>query len=139
METFYIEKYQIQVDADNAKIGEMVDVFIQLRESAKFVSGYKIHRMVDDTIKDLAKRAYVHFVMGTEPETKTRIEQKKSGIVDETGASRYTMTLDQLNRLYKSLEEFVADCTQEEYRANKAAIADVFTLLHKHINAETEL
>ena len=117
----------------------MVDVFIQLRESAKFVSGYKIHRMVDDTIKDLAKRAYVHFVMGTEPETKTRIEQKKSGIVDETGASRYTMTLDQLNRLYKSLEEFVADCTQEEYRANKAAIADVFTLLHKHINAETEL
>ena len=64
METFYIDKYQIQVDADNAKIGEMVDVFIQLRESAKFVSGYKIHRMVDDTIKDLAKRAYVHFVMG---------------------------------------------------------------------------
>ena len=138
METFYIDKYQIQVDADNAKIGEMVDVFIQLRESAKFVSGYKIHRMVDDTIKDLAKRAYVHFVMGWEPETKTRIEQKKRGIVDETGASRYTMTLDQLNRLYKSLEEFVADCTQEEYRANKAAIADVFTLLHKHINAETK-
>lgn len=139
METFYIDKYQIQVDADNAKIGEMVDVFIQFRESAKFVSGYKIHRMVDDTIKDLAKRAYVHFVMGTEPDTKTRIEKKKRGIVDETGASRYTMTLDQLNRLYKSLEEFVADCTQEEYRANKAAIADVFTLLHKHINAETEL
>ena len=138
METFYIDKYQIQVDADNAKIGEMVDVFIQLRESAKFVSGYKIHRMVDDTIKDLAKRAYVHFVMGWEPETKTRIEQKKRGIVDETGTSRYTMTLDQLNRLYKSLEEFVADCTQEEYRANKGAIADVFTLLHKHINAGTK-
>lgn len=138
METFYIDKYQIQVDADNAKFGEMVDVFIQLRESAKFVSGYKIHRMVDDTIKDLAKRAYVHFVMGTEPETKTRIEQKKCGIVDETGASRYTMTLDQLNRLYKFLEEFVADCTQEEYRANKAAIADVFGLIHQHINAETK-
>ena len=138
METFYIDKYQIQVDADNAKFGEMVDVFIQLRESAKFVSGYKIHRMVDDTIKDLAKRAYVHFVMGTESETKTRIEQKKCGIVDETGASRYTMTLDQLNRLYKFLEEFVADCTQEEYRANKAAIADVFGLIHQHINAETK-
>lgn len=138
METFYIDKYQIQVDADNAKIGEMVDVFIQLRESAKFVSGYKIHRMVDDTIKDLAKRAYVHFVMGWEPETKTRIEKKKRGIVDETGASRYTMTLDQLNWLYKSLEKFVADCTQEEYRANKAAIADVFGLIHKHINAETK-
>ena len=138
METFYIDKYQIQVDADNAKIGEMVDVFIQLRESAKFVSGYKIHRMVDDTIKDLAKRAYVHFVMGTEPETKTRIEQKKRGIVDETGASRYTMTVDSLNKLYKRLEDFIADCTQQEYNENKVAIAATMALIHKHINAGTK-
>ena len=64
METFYIDKYEIQVDADNARVGELVDVYIKLREAAKFVSCYRVLRMVDDTIKDLAQRAYVHWYVG---------------------------------------------------------------------------
>lgn len=59
------------------------------------------------------------------------------GIIDESGCARYTMTLAQLQTLYKKFENFVADCTQQEYNENKAAIIAVYTLLHKHINAET--
>lgn len=138
METFYIDKYEIKVDADNARVGELVDVYVQLRESAKFVSCYRVTRMVDDTIKDLAKRAYVRSMMGTEPDSKTWNEKKKRGIVDETGATRYTMTVDSLNRLYKRLEDFIADCTQQEYDENKVAIAATMALIHKHINAESK-
>lgn len=58
------------------------------------------------------------------------------GFLDETGARRYTMTLPELERVYKAVETFVADCTQREYNENKSAIIAVYTLLHKHINAE---
>lgn len=58
------------------------------------------------------------------------------GIIDETGCARYTMTLEQLQALYKQFENFVADCTQQEYNENKQAITAVYTLIHKHINAE---
>lgn len=70
--------------------------------------------------------------------SKNEVNSKKNerGFVDETGSRRYTMTYDQLQALYKQMENFVADCTQQEYRENKGSIISVFTLLHKHINAE---
>ena len=58
------------------------------------------------------------------------------GFLDSEGCRRYTMTLAQLQALYKSVEDFIADCTQKEYNENKAAIIAVFSLIHKHINAE---
>lgn len=61
----------------------------------------------------------------------------KKEIIDESGCARYTMTKQQLQNLYKALENFVADCTQQEYNENKQAITAVYTLIHKHINAET--
>ena len=65
------------------------------------------------------------------------IKDLKTGVViDETGCRRYTMTLDELQTLYKRFENFVADCTQEEYEENKAAIIAVYSLIHKHMNAE---
>lgn len=60
-----------------------------------------------------------------------------NGFLDETGCRRYTMPLDELESLYKVMENFVADCTEREYKENAASISAVFTLLHKHINAET--
>lgn len=57
-------------------------------------------------------------------------------IIDETGATRYTMTRAELERLYKEIELFVADCTQQEYTENKQAITAVYSLIHKHINNE---
>ena len=62
---------------------------------------------------------------------------ERMGVVDESGCRRYTLTLSQLQGVYKQLEEFVADCTQQEYNENKAAITALYTLIHKHINAET--
>ena len=62
---------------------------------------------------------------------------ERMGVIDESGCRRYTLTLPQLQGLYKQFEEFVADCTQQEYNDNKAAITAVYTLIHKHINAET--
>lgn len=69
---------------------------------------------------------------------KNEVNSKKSerGFVDETGSRRYTMTYDELQALYKQMENFIADCTQQEYEENKESIIGVFTLLHKHINAE---
>lgn len=60
-----------------------------------------------------------------------------NGFLDGSGARRYTMPLDELQDLYKRFENFVADCTEQEYRANKEHITAVYTLLHRHINAET--
>ena len=59
-----------------------------------------------------------------------------NGIIDETGCRRYTMTVDELQALYKRFEDFVADCTQQEYQENKSAIIAVYTLIKKHIDAE---
>lgn len=61
---------------------------------------------------------------------------ERVGFRDESGCMRYTMTLSELQAIYKRLEKFVADCTQQECEENKQAIIAVFTLLHKHINAE---
>lgn len=60
----------------------------------------------------------------------------KKGIIDESGCARYTMTKQQLQDLYRVFENFVADCTQQEYNENKQAITAVYALIHKHINNE---
>lgn len=60
----------------------------------------------------------------------------RNGIIDESGARRYTMTRDELQDLYKRMENFVADCTRREYEENQSAISAVYTLIHEHINAE---
>lgn len=53
-------------------------------------------------------------------------------ITDNNGAKRYTMTNDELYKVYKKFEDFVADCTTEEYIENKSSIDAVFSLIHKH-------
>ena len=60
-------------------------------------------------------------------------------ITDNNGAKRYTMTKEELNQLYKRLENFIADCTFEEYKENKEAINGVLSLIHKHLNNGTSI
>jgi hypothetical protein len=66
---------------------------------------------------------------------KDEVNSRKNerGFVDETGSRRYTMTIDDLEFIYKMLEDFVADCTRDEYNENKDAINSVYALLHKHM------
>lgn len=54
-------------------------------------------------------------------------------ITDYNKAKRYTMTKEELNQLYKKLENFIADCTFQEYQENKEAINSVLSLIHKHL------
>ena len=65
-----------------------------------------------------------------------RIVEDERGFVDESGCRRHTMTEQQLQDLYKTFENFVADCTKQEYDENKSSIIAIYTLLHKHIIAE---
>lgn len=58
---------------------------------------------------------------------------KPLGIIDETGARRYTMTIPELDELYKMYERFVADCPRSEYENYKDAINAIYTLIHQHI------
>lgn len=66
----------------------------------------------------------------------TRAGYEPNGFIDGD-CRRYSLPLYELNDIYKWLEEFVADCTEQEYRENKEHIIAVYTLLHRHINAET--
>ena len=87
METFYIDRYEIEVSTDG-KVGEFVDCFIKMRnvedcpkeeqKRAKYVFGYRIMRFVDDTNADLAKRVFCHYKLGTTPDSKTRIERTQT-------------------------------------------------------------
>lgn len=135
METFYIEHYVITVETSEAtRPGDMVNVNIKsTRPNSKYTSVYSLLMYPDDTAELMARRAYAHYKMGTRPDGRVLIQR---GIIDETGCERYTMNLDQLNDLYKRFEKFVADCPQQEYNENKAAIIAVYSLIHKHINNE---
>lgn len=135
METYRIEHYVVNVEINEAyRPGVKATVTIKSeRPNAKYASVYSLLMFPDDTPKDLAQRAFCHYKMGTRPDRKDIIQR---GIIDETGCARYTMTLEQLQALYKQFENFVADCPQQEYNENKSAIIAVYTLIHKHINNE---
>lgn len=136
METYRIEHYIVEVETNQmTRPGDYVTVTIKsARPNAKYASVYSLLLHPDDAPKDLAQRAFIHYKMGTRPDRKDIIQR---GIIDETGCTRYTMTLEQLQALYKQFENFVADCTNEEYNKYKECIIGVYSLMHKHINAET--
>lgn len=54
-------------------------------------------------------------------------------VTDELGAVRHAMTAKELDDLYNSLENFIADCTRSEVDANRDAINGVLTLVHKRM------
>lgn len=134
MATFKIGPYLAEIKENKIAVGQTVDVIITTPriKDRKFV--YKITRYNDDIPQYMAQRAIVHYQLNHIPD---RTISVNVGFVDVDGSRRYTMTLDDLNRLYKKFEDFVADCTQEEYNKYKECIIGVYSLMHKHINAET--
>lgn len=134
METYRIGQYIIEVETDGKGPGKLANVTIQSKRSnAKYKLVYRLPWFIGDNAKDIAQRAYIHYQTGMKPDRKEIIQR---GIIDETGCQRYTMTLEQLQALYKQFENFVADCPQQEYNENKSAIIAVYSLIHKHINNE---
>ncbi len=59
--------------------------------------------------------------------------QKKATIVDMMGATRHALTSDDLQDLYVKLENFIADCTTEEYLEYKPAFTQVKTFIHQQM------
>lgn len=55
---------------------------------------------------------------------------------DELGAVRHAMTAKELNDLYKSLENFIADCTRSEVDANRDALNKVQTMIHQRMRCK---
>lgn len=56
-------------------------------------------------------------------------------IIDEHGVPRHTLTRTQLESLYKALENFIGDCTIEEYDKDKEAFDAVKTAIHQRIRS----
>lgn len=53
--------------------------------------------------------------------------------VDDMGATRHAMSYDELNELYKQLENFIADCTVEEAKESRDAFVKVQTMIHQRM------
>lgn len=74
METFRIEHYLVNVDfKEYTKPGEEVAVTIKsTRTNAVYSSVYSLLVYPFDTAIDLAKRAFIHYKMGTKPDQKCK-------------------------------------------------------------------
>ena len=98
METYRIEHYIVNVEINEAyRPGVKATVTIKSEmPNAKYASVYSILMFPDDTPKDLAKRAFIHYKMGTRPDRKDIILR---GIIDET------MTAEQIRASIKEDEE----------------------------------
>ena len=78
-----------------------------------------------------------HESFGAAYDELARAGYEPNGIIDETGARRHCLPFDDLSDLYRRMEEFIADCTKNEYSENKAALTDVLALIHQRMNTET--
>ena len=131
MTVFHVNRMVVKIEDEGAKPCDELDVYVMFSNEPKYMWLYKIVWRPGWTMADVAHCAFTHYAMGVTP---TKIVER--GIVDESGARRYTMTREQLQKVYKQFEQFVADCTESEYRENKQAIGAIYDLIKKHIHAE---
>lgn len=57
----------------------------------------------------------------------------RKGFKDEQGVTRHAMPRGRVSILYNQLQNFIADCTVEEYKANEQAFTAIKTLLHQRM------
>lgn len=57
----------------------------------------------------------------------------RKGFTDEQGVTRHAMPRRKVESLYNQLQNFIADCTVEEYKAHEQAFTAVKTLLHQRM------
>lgn len=55
------------------------------------------------------------------------------GFTDDQGAIRHSMSRDDLNELYRRLDNFIADLTCEEAEQNRDAFNAVKTIIHQRM------
>lgn len=57
----------------------------------------------------------------------------RKGFTDEQGVTRHEMPRFKIESLYNQLQNFIADCTVEEYKAHEQAFTAIKTLLHQRM------
>lgn len=57
----------------------------------------------------------------------------RKGFEDEQGVTRHAMPRRKVESLYNQLQNFIANCTVEEYKAHEQAFTDIKTLLHQRM------
>lgn len=57
----------------------------------------------------------------------------RKGFTDDMGVTRHAMARQQVENLYKRLDDFIADCTFDEYKAHEQAFTAIKTLLHQRM------
>lgn len=60
--------------------------------------------------------------------------EKSETMIDEQGIERHTWPAERVQRLYRDLENFIADLTRQEYRQFETDFAGVKTILHERMN-----
>ena len=94
---------------------------IIVTEFAKFVCigqghGMTVAKSMDEAEKILAAKGYT-----------------RKGFKDEQGVTRHALSRGKIEFLYTQLENFIADCTVEEYNEYKESFTAVKTLIHQRI------
>ena len=56
-------------------------------------------------------------------------------MINENGTLRHTLTLDELTELYRKIDNFIADCTEEEAKTNKSIFIAIKTLVHQRMRS----
>lgn len=63
----------------------------------------------------------------------TALGYTRKGFKDEQGITRHEMPRFKIESLYNQLQNFIADCTVEEYKAHEQALTAIKTLLHQRM------
>lgn len=63
----------------------------------------------------------------------TALGYTRKGFKDEQGITRHEIPRFKIEYLYNQLQNFIADCTVEEYKAHEQAFTDIKTLLHQRM------
>ena len=56
--------------------------------------------------------------------------EKEDDSFEENGVVRHYMSKEKINELYRMLDNFIADCSREEYEKHQKAFTEIKTLLH---------
>lgn len=94
---------------------------IIVTEFGRFVTigqghGMTVAKSMDEAEKILAAKGYT-----------------RKGFEDGQGITRHAMSRGKVESLYNQLQNFIADCTVEEYKAHEQAFTDIKTLLHQRM------
>lgn len=77
-----------------------------------------------------------HFQTGSLKDAETDLFKQgysRTWLRDEQGVTRHEMPRFKIESLYNQLQNFIADCTVDEYKAHELAFMEIKLLLHQRM------